>query len=344
MMSNSDIKIEEFKKSFFEILNDSEKVVITSHMSPDDDSIGSVLLMESILLDKYPSKNINIVYTGEKVERYSVFKSFENIKWVADISEDLEGVDTLITLDASNWRRFSKTPESLPGIPKKIGIDHHASEPDEYTLLYKDESACANTELMYKIFFQGSDYTKEIAEYILLGINGDTGGFAYIEPAKASVYTLIKDLVQKVGMSVDLFRSRYMGIPHKIIPLLQELVKNTQYQTIEDWPPVQYTFIKETKDYSDEDMSAASHIYMSQYLPKVQGYSWGFVITPRKDATCRMSGRSLSGSVDTRAFHENLGIGSGHIRASGGYFKETDPEVCIEKVLDFMKNNKPVLS
>ncbi len=336
--------IEAFKEKFFELVEGASSVVITSHMSPDDDSIGSVLLMQSVLLEKYPSKNIRILYTGEKVERYSIFKKFETIQWVGDISEHLEGVDTLITLDASNWRRFSKFPERLPVISKRIGIEHHASEPDEYTLLYKDETACANTELVYKLFFQDSEYTKEIAEYILLGINGDTGGFAYIEPSKADVYSLIKDLVKKVGVSVDLFRSRYMGIPHKIIPLLQELVKNTKYQTIENWPPVQYTFIKETKGYSDEDMSAASHIYMSQYLPKVQGYSWGFVVTPRADATCRMSGRSLSGSVDTRAFHEGLGIGSGHIRASGGSFKEIDPEVCIEKVLEFMKNNKPVLS
>jgi phosphoesterase RecJ-like protein len=343
MNSNSQ-NIEDFKKSFFEIISESNNIVITSHTSPDDDSVGSVLLMRSILTQKYPSKNIRIIYTGQKVERYSIFKNFETIEWVDDISDHVESFDTLIMLDSSNWRRFSKSLEKLSSIPKTIAIDHHASVPDEYTLLFKDESACANTELMYQIFFNGSEYTKEEAEYLLLGINGDTGGFAYIEPNKAGVFILIKELIEKVGISVDLFRSRYMGIPHKIIPLLQELVKNTKYQTIESWPPVQFSFIKETKGYSDEEVSAASHIYMSQYLTRVEGYSWGFVITSREDNTCRMSGRSLPGSVDVRAFHEALGIGSGHVRASGGYFKEADPEICLEKVLEFMKNNKPVLS
>ena len=336
--------MEEFRNSFFQILIESEKIVITSHISPDDDSIGSVLLVRSTLIERYPSKNIRIIYSGQKVERYSVFNGFENIEWVEDIADHIEDVDTLITLDASNWRRFSKSPERLASIPKRIGVDHHASEPDEYTLLFKDESASSNTELIYRIFIEGNQYSKEVAEYILLGIVGDTGGFAYIEPSKANIFILVKELIEKVGVSVDLFRSRYMGIPHKVIPLLQELVKNTTYETVGTWPPVQFTFIKKVGKYSDEDMSAASHIYMSQYLPRVQGYSWGFVITPRTDLTCRMSGRSLSGSVDTRAFHEALGIGSGHIRASGGYFKESDPEICLQKVLEFMKNNKPVLS
>lgn len=343
-MSNTHQKIEDFRKSFFEIIDSSNKVVITSHMSPDDDSIGSVLLMKNILIERFPSKNICIIYTGQKVERYSVFNGFETIEWVDDIADHIKNVDTLVTLDASNWRRFSKSPEELATIPKRIGVDHHASEPDQYTILFKDETASSNTELMYRIFVEKTSYSKEMAEYILLGINGDTGGFAYIEPNKADVFILVKELIEKVGMSIDLFRSRYMAIPHKVIPLLQELVKNTTYKTIGNWPPVQFTFIKNIDSYSDEDMSAASHIYMGQYLPRVEGYSWGFVVTPRSDMTCRMSGRSLAGSVDTRTFHEALGIGSGHIRASGGYFKESDPEVCIQTVLDFMKNNKAMLS
>lgn len=339
-MSNTD----SFRESFFSLISESNNIVITSHLSPDDDSIGSVLLMHSILIEKYPSKSIRIIYSGQKVNRYSIFKNFETIEWVDDIANHIDNVDVLVTLDASNWRRFSKLHEKLASIPKRIGIDHHASEPDEYTLLFKDEKASSNTELMYRIFIEGTQYSKEVAEYIFLGINGDTGGFAYVEPSKADIFILAKDLIEKIDMSIDLFRSRYMGIPIKIIPLLQELVKNTTYQTIDNWPPVQFTFIKKINDYTDEDMSAASHIYMGQYLPRVEGYSWGFVITPRTDMTCRMSGRSLSGSVDVRTFHELLGIGSGHIHASGGYFKEIDPEVCLNKVIEFMKNNKPVLS
>lgn len=332
-----------FIGQFFTLTEKAEHIVITSHMSPDDDSIGSVLAMRSILVSTYPTKDIRILYTGAPVDRYAVFAGYEHIEWVSDIAEHAAGVDTLITLDASNWRRFTKQHEALVAISTRIGIDHHASEPDDYTLLYKDEKACANVELIYQLFLNGQNLSSDVASYILLGINGDTGGLAYVAPEDSQLFALTGALVEKVGMSLGMFRSRYMGIPIRLMPLLQELVKNTTYQTMDGWPPLQYTFVESIGGYSDEDISAASHIYMGQYLTRVEGYSWGFVITPRTDGSCRMSGRSLEGSVDVRALHEALGIGSGHIRAAGGYFTESDAKVCIQKVLDFMKNNQPVV-
>ena len=333
-----------FREKFFDLVETAQQVVITSHFSPDDDSIGSVLLMRALLVVKYPEKNIRIIYTGSSVDRYRIFSGFENIEWVSDIAEKLEGSELLITLDGSNWRRFSKKPEVLANLSIRIGIDHHVSEPDDYTLLLKDESSRSNTELMYQIFLKDKAYDKTVAEYIFLGLVGDTGGFAYISAESSGTFLLIKELIEKIGVSMDTFRSRYMGIPLRIIPLLQELVKNTNYKTITSWPPFQYTFVSDTGSYSDEDMSAASHIYMGQYLPRVEGYAWGFVLTPRKDGTHRMSSRSLSGSVDVNDFHARLGIGGGHIRASGGALSETTVESCLEKVFEFMKNNKPVLS
>jgi hypothetical protein len=154
-----------------------------------------------------------------------------------------------------------------------------------------------------------------------------------------------------VGVSIDSFRARYGGIPQRIIPLLQELVKNATYTTVEGWPPLQYSFIDRAVvvagKYSDEDMSAASHIYMGQYLCKVQGYGWGFVLTPRSDGGVRMSSRSMQGTVNVRDMHERLSIGGGHDRASGGNFKKTDidrePKQCIVEVLDWMSHNSPFI-
>jgi nanoRNase/pAp phosphatase (c-di-AMP/oligoRNAs hydrolase) len=57
----------------------------------------------------------------------------------------------------------------------------------------------------------------------------------------------------------------------------------------------------------------------------------------------------MSGSVNVRIFSESLGNGGGHDRASGANFKSENGDMvevitCIETVLEFMKNNKPVLS
>lgn len=342
-MSSALPSFEAFRTECRLLLEQAQHIVITAHVSPDDDSIGSVLALHAALTEQFPDKTIRIVYTGTVVSRYQVFERFSTIEWVPDIADHLEGVDVLFTADASNWHRFSKKPEALLMVPVRIGVDHHASTPDSYTLLLKDESYSSCTQLIFDIFYSEKNCPEEVAHFILLGLVGDTGTFSYVSPAQTNSFLLGKFLVEKVGMSIDQFRSRYSAIPQRIIPLLQELVAHTTYTTIEGWPPFQYSFIDrqtmEKGSYSDEDMSAASHIYMGQYLTRVEGYRWGFVVTPRNDGGCRQSARSLPESVNVRDFHERLGIGSGHNRAAGGSVVESEPTVWRDHVLLWMRDN-----
>jgi nanoRNase/pAp phosphatase (c-di-AMP/oligoRNAs hydrolase) len=340
-----------FRRNFFALVEKAEHVVITAHYSPDDDSIGSVLSVYTILTTTYPAKDIRIVYTGAPSERHSVFSQFEKIEFVTDVGNELGRSDLLIMLDANQYARFSKVPELLQQVPQTIAIDHHASTPDMFTLSLVVPNFSSNCELIYRALDAESMLSKSLAEYFLLGILGDTGNFAYVTPGQSDVFLVAKKLVSTIGVSIDSFRARYGGIPKHIIPLLQELVKNTTYESMPGWPDFQYSYIDrsvlQTGPYTDEDMSAASHIYMGQYLPRVLDYGWGFVLTPRADGGVRMSGRSLATSVNVRDMHERLGIGSGHDRAAGGNFKketvDREPKQCIVEVLTWMQLNTPLI-
>lgn len=346
-------EVAEFRKSFFALIEASENIVITAHFSPDDDSIASVLSTYTILKNIFPQKKIQIVYTGERVGRYSHFHNFEYIQFVDDVASHIEGVDTIILLDCSKYSRASYLPEILSHIKNKLCIDHHASPPEEFDLGLVDATFSSNAELLYNTL-EGEKYlTKELAELFLLGILGDTGNLTHIDTHQTEVFSIVKTLVEVGNIRIDSFLSRYRGIPQRIIPLLQEYVKNTTFLEIEGWPLFQYSFVERSfaqqYGFSDEDMSAGSHIYMGQYLPRIEDRSWGFVFSPRSDGGVRMSSRSLAGSVNVRLFHEQIGVGGGHDRASGANFKQegdSPMEVadCLEIVLQFMKNNKPVLS
>jgi phosphoesterase RecJ-like protein len=338
------------RSQFYALIEPAQRIVITAHTSPDDDSIGSVMSVYDILSTKYPQKNIRIVYLGAPVQRYHVFDHFKNIEFVPIESIESIEADVLVTLDVSRHDR-SLPVEAIKNIPITIVIDHHASAPDPFTLSIIFPQYSSNCELVYEVLGAESILTPVLAQSLLLGILGDTGNFSYVSPSQSGVFIVAKKLVDMVGVSIDSFRARYGGIPQRIIPLLQELVKNAAYTTIEGWPPFQYSFIDRTMvaagKYSDEDLSAASHIYMGQYLCKVQGYGWGFVLTPRSDGGVRMSGRSVQGSVNVRDMHERLGIGGGHDRASGGNFKkeniDREPKQCIVEVLDWMGHNAPLI-
>lgn len=349
-MNNS---IDTFRESFFSAIEKASSIVITAHMSPDDDSIASVLSMYTVLTKKYSDKKIQIIYTGQVVERYSIFHNFEKIQFVDDIGKYLFDVDTLIILDCNNYTRSSLLPDALMAVPTRICIDHHGSVPSEFSLALIEPNYSSNAELVYKAI-EGEEYlTKELAEVFLLGILGDTGNLTHIDGHQTEVFSIVKKLVEVGNIRIDSFLSRYRTIPKHIMPLLQEFVRNTKYVDISGWPTMQYSFVdrafSEAGSYSDEDMSAASHIYMGQYLPRIEKQEWGVVFSPRSDGGVRMSSRSMSGSVNVRIFSESLGNGGGHDRASGANFKSENSEAievatCIETVLEFMKNNKPVLS
>lgn len=336
-----------FVKKFFEYIEQKNNIVITAHISPDDDSIGSVLSLFNILNTKYPQKNIEIFYTGDIVARYNSFTDYKHIRWVSDVAEHLETTEALVVLDVSGYARISKHPEQCMRVPVRIAIDHHSSPPDEFTLACIDNSFSSNSELLYTLFSEEGDLTKDQAEYYLLGILGDTGNFAFINKQKVSALSVAQRCIIAGDISVDSFLSRFRAIPRRLIPVLQEFVKNTTFETITEWPPVQYSYVDrsflEVHDFSDEDMSAASHIYLGQYLPRIEGYSWGFVISPRTDGACRMSSRSQGGSVNVRVFHEQMGVGGGHDRAAGAQISEKDSVVAIEKVKEWMRSHTPPL-
>lgn len=345
--------VDTFREAFFDAITKGNSIAITAHMSPDDDSIASVLSMYTVLNTKFPGKKIQILYTGNAVDRYNIFFNFDKIQFVDDIGNHLSGVDTLIVLDVNTYIRTSQLPEILSQVPTRLCIDHHGSPPGDFTQALIEPQYSSNAELVYKALDAEQYLDKNLSELFLLGILGDTGNLTHIDGNQTEVFSIVKKLVEVGNIRIDSFLSRYRTIPKHVMPLLQAFVKNTQYIEIPGWPSLQYAFVERSfmneHHFSDEDMSAASHIYMGQYLPRIENQPWGVVFSPRSDGGVRMSARSLLESVNVRIFCESLGVGGGHDRASGANFKSDDGvpvEIapCIERVLDFMKNNKPVLS
>jgi nanoRNase/pAp phosphatase (c-di-AMP/oligoRNAs hydrolase) len=342
----------DFRKEFFALVEQSEHVVITAHMSPDDDSIASVLSVYTILTALYPAKQVRVVYASVRPERYSIFPNFDKIAFVDDISSHCNGADLLIVLDVNTFARITLDPDALRSLHIKntVVIDHHKSVPDAFTLSLIEPTSTSNAELIYRALGAEEMLDKELAELFLLGILGDTGNFAYVPPEQSEVFVIAKQLIETIGMPIDMFRSRYGGIPKRMVPLLQVLVHNMHYEAVPGWPDVQLSYIDRSTmkhgSYTDEDMSAASHIYMGQYLPKIQGYGWGLVATPREDGSVRVSGRSLKGSVNVRELFERMNIGGGHDRASGAAIKSdgvfVDGKEGLDTILKWMRSNTPL--
>lgn len=344
-------KMEAFKETFWKLVSESEHILVTSHISPDEDSFSSVLVMYALLQEKMPGKHVRIAYTGEAVPRFSSFLNFDKIEFVDDVANLVSEVDLLIMLDGGEYHRFSKMPEQLQTAKKTIAIDHHASAPGTFSASLIDTNMTSTSELLYRLFASDMNISKEIAETFLLGMLGDTGNFAFVKPAQGEIFTIAQKLLQTADTSIEILQSRYRAMSQREFALIQLFMKNTSYTEIPNWPAVQYSFITEDEvkagAYSEVEISAGSAMYIGKYLRSVSGYPWGFVATP-KDEGCKFSFRSMPGSVNVRDMVERIGIGGGHDRAAGAAFKKTDVPVSVEQgiqnMFDWMKANKPELN
>lgn len=343
---------DEFRADFFKLVSEAKSICITAHMSADEDAIASILATYRLLSDKYPDKDIQVIHTGESNKRFQSFQNFEKIQFVPDLSDHLDKFDLLILLDGSNYHRFTPEPERIKEFRgKTICIDHHSSPPDEFNLALIARHIPSTAEVIYLGFYKSVSIDKPLAEIFLLGILGDTGNFSYLRPDQTDTFLTAKRLVEEGAIEIVSLQSRYRALEPKILTALGELIKNTEYHNVKNWPDFQTSFLSRNfaneNNLTDKETSEATGIYTAFFVKSVTGYSWGFTIRPRGNGECNVSMRSLPGSVNVRELVEQMGIGGGHDRAAGGSFRESGKilaaEECLEKVLVWMGENKPVI-
>ncbi len=296
---------QKFKRDFLDLVDRSNSIVITSHKSPDDDAIASGLATYRFVTDSFPQKSTRIIYMGEPEPKLLMFQNYSRIEFVTDLVDSIDSSDLLIVLDGSQFSRFTEKPEDLPGKFKHaICIDHHSSPVDLFTHSIVIPTATSCAELVYSIFYADKNPDPPLAEIFMLGILGDTGNFHYLKPNQTNVLEIAKRLIEISNIEIQDFQAKYRSIPQRSFRLIQELIKNTRFQRIANWPDFQTSFLSrkfvQSDNFSDKEVSQASHIYMGQFLRTVDGFPWGLVVTPKSNGDCSISGRSLPQSVSVR--------------------------------------------
>ena len=167
--------------SLLELLRRSDRVVLTSHVRPDCDALGSELGMAGIL--EALGKDVRIV---------NAQATPANLKWIdprgkiESLAEkvrpaDLADRDLFIVLDTSAWAQLGAMGDVAKSMREKVlVIDHHVSEDDLSDRWFKDTSAEATARIVYEIGLRLKvPLTEAIAMPLYAGLSTDTGGFRF---------------------------------------------------------------------------------------------------------------------------------------------------------------------
>lgn len=340
-----------FTAKLTKLITPAQSVLLTTHRDPDDDSIGSILSAYYLLKKIYPDKFIRMLLKGPVDDRWSYFAGFDQIKIVDDAVNHLNRFDLVIFVDQSQYSMITDYPQKLADYKgKTVSIDHHATAPSKFDLLLRDPSATSATELIYDVFCRDGKYLdKKLAEILLLGILGDTGNLGFVPPSKLAIFSLVQKLLKIADTRIDDIRAKAGMFPTELIPAFSGFVQNARLKNIPGWPQFLTSFIPLglLGESDDGTVKKASSFFIAFFGTGVKEASWSIVALPLKNGDVIIRLRSQINSVNVRHLMEGMGIGGGHNRAAGGLFKADgkaeDPEKCLEKIMEWMRQHDPVI-
>ncbi len=189
------------------LLQTPQNIVITPHLKPDGDAIGSSLALylylsaqghqvELIAPTDYPSF-LYFLPSTEKVVFYEKETEKSNAL--------LKKADLLFVLDYSTKSRAGNMGDAiLAANATKIIIDHHIAPDLPCDYLFWDTSVSSTSELVYQLLAllnATNDINTDIATCLYAGIVSDTGRFKF--NTQPNTHAVVGDLIARGNLDVE---------------------------------------------------------------------------------------------------------------------------------------------
>lgn len=163
------------------LLKQRRRVVVTSHVRPDGDSIGSELGLAA-MLDQLGVET-TIANASTTPPRYGFLDPTSRIRYLGtQISiEEMHSAELVIIVDTSAWEQLGGMAELVRTTrAPKVVIDHHVSEDDLGALMLKDTAAPACGAILAEAVEPlGCRLTAVVAEPLFVAMATDTGWFRF---------------------------------------------------------------------------------------------------------------------------------------------------------------------
>ncbi|MBQ6976621.1 MAG: bifunctional oligoribonuclease/PAP phosphatase NrnA, partial [Selenomonadaceae bacterium] len=154
-------------------IKSAEKILVTAHISPDGDALGSTLAMCQAL--RQLGKVAQIYLDDKLPTNLDFLPHIEEIKRPAE--DEKFDADLLLIIDTA--------PDRIGNVKnltdaKILNVDHHVTNKNEVDDLYLDANAAAACEIIFELCKElGVKITPDIAICLYTGIVTDTGFFNY---------------------------------------------------------------------------------------------------------------------------------------------------------------------
>ncbi len=323
-------------QEIFDEIQKANKIVITSHRSPDGDSIGSSMGLFQFIckLGKtvhvvHPDKAPGFLHWVQDVHKIEIYDEEKE-----KAAELITGADLLFSLDYNASDRVGAEMEIFLRTSKarKIVIDHHLNPDIEfYDIVFSDTYTGSTSELIFRLI-EGCGkldlLDSTIGTPLYLGIMTDTGSFRFPSVSPETHETLAK--LMRAGVKHYEVHEQVFDTNTLDRLKLRGFATSEKIEVIHDLP---VAFISLTSDelnkfnYEKGDTEGLVNMALS-----IQGIKIAALFS-EKDGVIKISLRS-KGEQIVNEMAKDLFDGGGHKYASGGIFYGS-----LSDAIDRFKNN-----
>ncbi len=155
--------------------------LITTHINPDGDGIGSEVAMALWLRER--GKTVHVLNDSPLPHAYRFLAQHHPVEtWTAELAERrFSECDALLVLDTSNRQRIGRLADHIDQhIIAVAVVDHHVTHQGFGSVNVIEPDAAAAAEMVYDLIREGEGtITTAIAEALYIGLMTDTGSFRY---------------------------------------------------------------------------------------------------------------------------------------------------------------------
>ena len=313
------------------IIANHQRFVLSSHVRPDADALGSELGMAALL--EALGKEVRIVNPSSSPANLLFLDPTQRVKKFGEGMSSAEAHDTDVhmILDTSAWGQLTE----LGGVikhtkAKKVLIDHHVSSDDLGALEFKDTTAEATGALIFQLFrFFDVPISKAAADALFCAIATDTGWFRF-PSTTSNTYRIAGDLVDAGAQPNLLFQVLYEQTTLSRTKLAGRVLSTVKLDF-----DGQLAYVTVTQqDFAETGAVPADTEDLVNECLKIAGAKAAFIAIEQATKSVKVSFRSRVG-LNVAAIAERFG-GGGHKQAAGAILPGPVPSA-IAQVLAAIK-------
>ncbi len=297
-------------------LSTARNVLITTHVKPDGDALGSAAALQLglqprgikstvLLLSKLPNKYSFVFH--ENAIQYEVSETSVPARaW-------FDRFDRFVCVDTGTFSQLPGLEAIVPDLRvPRIVIDHHKTQEAWSDILWQDIGASAAGEMIETLLTQWNiEITPEIANCLFVAIASDTGWFQFSNTTPRTL-RLVADLMEHGVNSDALYQHLYQNERPERLLLQQRAMGSLRFDAEKK---IASMMIRKS-DFTDVAASVTDTENLINIPLQVASVQASVLfVEPPEGGSIRVSFRS-KGQIDVAHFAQQFG-GGGHARASG---------------------------